>query len=430
MSVSGQIIMQSPPPQAASAATGQQAAGNSAGSGVDRPFSGLFAEALGTAQGNEGTAAEEGISSEPSPVEGLQELSPGGNPLPFAASAQAQIAQLAIRLNKATGDLPGQAGLAGGSPAGMQGAGDAPQPVSLEQLSLFTPMQAAVLNASGEPQELSSGAATARPPATGDALKALAPGRDAAGRGVGPISLVRSLPGDVPAAMTGAAGLEEPPGLDLLLDRDIAQRLDIPAFLSRAKMTGDGAPTLGAMTSPALGQHQMAGLAGTAPASMPVDGLQNSPAPGRAAADGLALDIPVRQQGWDEALGNRVTWLMGRNIQRADLQLNPPQLGPLEVRIRMDHDGTSVAFTSQHAAVRDALEAAIPRLREMFGEQGVNLCDVDVSGHSLAEQRDDSSRPNAGSGAELAGDPADGVLQEGERDLAAAVNEGLLNVFA
>lgn len=431
MSVLGQIITQSPLPPAGGAAAGRQAAGNSADSAPDRPFSGLFTEALAAAQGVQETVVDGVIVTDPGPVEGLQELSPGGNPLPFSASAQAQIAPLSLGLNPAAGDIAERAATAGDFPARMQAAGDVPQTVSLEQAALLAPIQAAVLNTGGESQALASDVPTAQASATAQILRTLAPGRDAISRNGGPLSVPGVGAGAAPAGAAEAAGLDELPDVDWLLDRDLTQRLDLAALLQRAKMTGEGPPTPGSMTSPAGGQNQPVGLSGAAPVLAPGEGPQNQPAPVRAAADGLALDIPLRQQGWDEALGNRVTWLVGRNIQRADLQLNPPQLGPLEVRIRMDHEGTSVAFTSHHAAVRDALEAAIPRLREMFGEQGVNLCDVNVSGHSLAGQRDDSSRPDGGAGAKRAGDPADAALQEGEAVLAAAlVNEGLLNVFA
>jgi len=432
MSVSGQIIMQSPQPQAARVATGQQVAGNDADSALDRPFSGLFSEALETAHGVENDVPQGEKLSGSSALEGLQDLSPGGNPLPPASSAQAQIAQLAMRLGQGAANLPDHAGVTGDCAAAGHNAGDGLQPLILNQSLPFNPVQAAVLDPSGDATSLSTARADlaevmARVPAAADVLRALGGGRGAVVPGEDSALSAGFRATDPTTAMAGAAGLEALPAADLLSDSNFSERLDISALLARVKMTSKGVTGFGST----LGQGQVAGLVGTAPGLTSVDGVQGNVGPGRATTDGLTLDIPVRQQGWDEALGNRVTWLVGRNIQRADLQLNPPQLGPLEVRIRMDHDGTSVAFTSQHAAIREALEAAIPRLREMLGEQGVNLCDVDVSGHSSTAQHDDSSRPDAGPGAELAGDPADAALEEGESVSAAApVSEGLLNVFA
>ena len=70
------------------------------------------------------------------------------------------------------------------------------------------------------------------------------------------------------------------------------------------------------------------------------------------------------------------------DVQVASIKLNPPQLGPLEVRITFNHDQANVNFISHHGVVREAVESALPKLREMFGEGGVNLVNVDVSDNS------------------------------------------------
>jgi flagellar hook-length control protein FliK len=93
--------------------------------------------------------------------------------------------------------------------------------------------------------------------------------------------------------------------------------------------------------------------------------------------------------------------MVGQNLRQADLQLSPADLGPLEVRVVVTHDQANVSFTSNHAHVREALEAAIPRLREMLEQQGLNLANADVSQHSFAEQRaarDDSNGSGSGTG--------------------------------
>lgn len=101
----------------------------------------------------------------------------------------------------------------------------------------------------------------------------------------------------------------------------------------------------------------------------------------------LPINTSFNQAGWGDEVGERVKWLVGQNIQSAKLSLNPPQLGPIEVRITVQNDQMNVTFTAHHAAVRDALESAVPRLREMFGDSGLNLADVDISQHSFSDQR-------------------------------------------
>jgi flagellar hook-length control protein FliK len=110
-----------------------------------------------------------------------------------------------------------------------------------------------------------------------------------------------------------------------------------------------------------------------------------------------AITIPVAQPGWDQALGQRVQWLVGQQLQGAELRITPPHLGTIEVRISIGQDQqTVVNFASPNAAVRDAIEAAVPRLRDMLGNNGQDLVNVNVSQHSFAEQRRQSAPSGSG----------------------------------
>ncbi len=90
---------------------------------------------------------------------------------------------------------------------------------------------------------------------------------------------------------------------------------------------------------------------------------------------------------WGQGMGKQILWMVNQGISRAEIRLNPANLGPLEVRIDMENDQVNVAFSSRHADVREAVEQALPRLREMLEEKGLNLSNTDVSQHSFAEQR-------------------------------------------
>jgi flagellar hook-length control protein FliK len=101
----------------------------------------------------------------------------------------------------------------------------------------------------------------------------------------------------------------------------------------------------------------------------------------------FSLEVPLGQEKWADALGERLTLLLKGDQQVARLRLDPPHLGPLELRVALNHDQASVAFVAQHALVREALEQAIPRLRELLGQQDLQLVDVDVSQGELAGGR-------------------------------------------
>jgi hypothetical protein len=95
----------------------------------------------------------------------------------------------------------------------------------------------------------------------------------------------------------------------------------------------------------------------------------------------------VGQAGWDRAVGEQALWFISQNIKAASLRLNPAHLGPMEMMVTVDGDKANVAFASGNAIVREALESAVPRLREMLAENGLNLANVNVSHQGLSDQR-------------------------------------------
>ena len=121
-----------------------------------------------------------------------------------------------------------------------------------------------------------------------------------------------------------------------------------------------------------------------------------------------AVEVPFGRPGWDNALGNRVLWMVNQNVQSAELRLNPANLGPLEVRISVEGDQAHVTFSAHHANVREAIEAAVPRLREMLGESGLSLANVDVSQQGFANHRGGAADEQGG------GSSASGTLAESE----------------
>ncbi|WP_085703345.1 flagellar hook-length control protein FliK [Pseudomonas sp. B15(2017)] len=90
--------------------------------------------------------------------------------------------------------------------------------------------------------------------------------------------------------------------------------------------------------------------------------------------------IAMHQNGWTEEVVNRVMYLSSNNLKAADIQLQPAELGRLDIRVNMVPDQqTQVTFMSAHPSVREALDGQMHRLREMFTQQGMGQVDVNVS---------------------------------------------------
>lgn len=118
------------------------------------------------------------------------------------------------------------------------------------------------------------------------------------------------------------------------------------------------------------------------------EGLVSAPVPKPVEVPAtLAVEPKVGSPGWDGALGQKVVWMATQHQQVAEMHLNPPNLGPLEVRLTISGDQASAQFVSHHPAVREAIESALPRLREMLADSGIALGNVQVGSESFAQSR-------------------------------------------
>lgn len=94
---------------------------------------------------------------------------------------------------------------------------------------------------------------------------------------------------------------------------------------------------------------------------------------------------PVGSPGWTEELGNRVTWLASRAESKAELVLTPPQMGRIEINLTVKGDQATASFVSSNPVVREALEAALPRLREVLADAGIQLGQSQVSAENARQ---------------------------------------------
>ncbi len=98
------------------------------------------------------------------------------------------------------------------------------------------------------------------------------------------------------------------------------------------------------------------------------------------------VPVPPDHPQWGQAFGERVVWLVNQHATSAQLSLNPPDLGRLDVQISLEQDHARVLFATPHESVREAIEAAVPRLREMLADSGVQLLDVGIERHAGGRQ--------------------------------------------
>lgn len=124
-----------------------------------------------------------------------------------------------------------------------------------------------------------------------------------------------------------------------------------------------------------------------------------------------SIGLPVAHPRWGQALGQRVVYMANNQVQQAQITLNPDKLGPVQIKLQLDKEQqVHVTMTAQHGVTREAMEAAMPRLKELMEQAGVELGSVNVN----QEQREFAQQnEQAGSGGGTRGG-AKGLNVEGE----------------
>lgn len=183
------------------------------------------------------------------------------------------------------------------------------------------------------------------------------------------------------------------------------------------------APPVSALSSIIRAQEIQADLSVAPPALQPA-AFNNVLAATAPAANKLTPQIGT--SGWDQAVGQKLIWMAAGAQSSASLTLNPPDLGPLHVALSVANNQVTVSFTAAQPEVRQALETALPKLREMLGDAGIQMGQASVNagapqqhgGHGESRQASRGVDEAAAAPFSVAASPATGGRQ------------GLIDTFA
>ena len=157
----------------------------------------------------------------------------------------------------------------------------------------------------------------------------------------------------------------------------------------------------------------------------------SAPAPAavhHAALSSRPLDTPF---AGDVAAEVRV--MVDAGSQRAELHLNPPDLGPIRIELSLSAQTADIRFAAAHSMTREGLAQAIPELRQMLASQGLSLGHADVSsgqqGQSFAQSQQQARTVAQGSPGMIAGpEPSGSRWAPGARLL--RPGRGMLDLYA
>ncbi len=204
--------------------------------------------------------------------------------------------------------------------------------------------------------------------ATAGSRPATAPSAGDSGGASAPIAEVAAVPGAAGAAAVAS-------NVTLAAARAAASAFTLQAAGVTDKHAQNGADTSDASSSAdaALGLSQVSSSAVNAP-----DAASSTPT--------FRIAANVDSADFSQGIADHVSWMVSNDLNGAKLQVNPAQLGPIELRISVTGDHAQVWMSTHSAVTRDALEASSPKLREMLGAQGFGQVSVDISQRSFQDR--------------------------------------------
>ncbi|EAS64000.1 flagellar hook-length control protein FliK [Photobacterium angustum] len=97
-----------------------------------------------------------------------------------------------------------------------------------------------------------------------------------------------------------------------------------------------------------------------------------------------------------EQVSERINMMMAKNLKQIDIRLDPPELGKIQIKLALNQDQASVQFTVNNSQTRDMVEQAMPRLREMMQQQGLQLAQGSVQQDSSSQFAQQFSQQHSG----------------------------------
>ena len=109
------------------------------------------------------------------------------------------------------------------------------------------------------------------------------------------------------------------------------------------------------------------------------------------------VSVPIESPEFAAAFGLQVSTLAREGVQRAELHLNPTDMGPVSIQITLDGTQARVDFGADVAATRHAIEAGLPELASALRDAGFTLAGGGVAQHSRSNSGEGDGSGDAGS---------------------------------
>lgn len=192
---------------------------------------------------------------------------------------------------------------------------------------------------------------------------------------------LKTIVAEAIAQISGEAAVSQQPKIDAALSQfsavlNIANAVNISATQQAAQVLGMSDTQLAKEFT--LGQIEGTKLA---------NGIQNQS--NVLSTTDKAINI-FKQEG-QQQLAEKVRWMVNSKSATAEIRLDPPDLGGINIKVNLSGDTAQVNFNVQSAAAKEALDQAVPRLRDMLQDQGIELGESVVQQESQNSQQGETS---------------------------------------
>ncbi|MDV7103216.1 flagellar hook-length control protein FliK [Vibrio sp. TH_r3] len=132
-------------------------------------------------------------------------------------------------------------------------------------------------------------------------------------------------------------------------------------------------------------------------------GIQQAQVKGEASQAVQQTPLHLSREAASEKLSDQIQMMMSKNLKNIDIRLDPPELGRMHIRMTMNGDTAAVQFTVANQQARDMVDQAMPRLREMLNQQGIQLSDTSVQQQNSGQQQNQYAENGENNSAEMRG---------------------------
>lgn len=98
--------------------------------------------------------------------------------------------------------------------------------------------------------------------------------------------------------------------------------------------------------------------------------------------------IAIYRKDFANAVKDKVMVMINQKIQQVEIQLDPPEMGNIHVKVNLQNEQAAVQFVVQNQQAKDALEQNMNKLREMLSQSGVDVGDANIEQRQASEQNE------------------------------------------